>query len=319
MKDKKNYQFSIIVPVYNVEVYLDKCMESLANQKDAEIIYVDDGSLDNSGRICDEYSEKYEQVRVFHKENGGLSSARNYGMKNAQGKYVLFVDSDDYVETDMCSSLISVLAKYGDLDVVAFGSVEETETRKTPMNRKKRYSQSIISGKEYMIECCQSNSFGVEAWRHLYRREFLEKNDLIFKEGILHEDIEFTPRVLLVAERVLEISDIFYHYIVRENSICTRKDKTKNIHDIFETLRTQVEIAKQQEPELSQWMLNHVLNIYLSTIYAERMYRKEYRVMVEKKFLLGKAATNYNRMRAVLCFLNIRLYCWVNDLYKRIK
>lgn len=319
MKQEKVYQYSIIVPVYGSEAYLDKCIESLAGQNDAEIIFVDDGSKDRGGVMCDCYAEQYEQVRVFHKENGGLSSARNYGMRHAEGKYILFVDPDDYVEADMCSRLSAYCDKYGDVDVLVFDALEEIGDSASRMYEQKTYPMKVISGKEYMIQCYQAHSFGVEVWRRMYRRSFMEENNLIFKEGILHEDIEFTPRVLLRAERILEIPDAFYHYIVHENSMCTWKNRTNNIRDVFDTLHQQVELAEEQDPELCKWMLNNILNIYLSTIYAERMYRNEYRAMVDKRFLLGKSATNYNRMRAALCFISIRLYCMVNDIYKKSK
>lgn len=311
------YLFSIVVPVYGSESYLDKCIESLAGQANAEIIFVDDGSKDQGGIMCDHYAEQYDHVRVFHKENGGLSSARNCGMRLAEGKYILFVDPDDYVDLDMCSRLSTYLDRYGDVDVLVFDALEEIGDSAIRMYEQKKYPMNVITGKEYMIQCYQSHSFGVEVWRRMYRRSFMEENDLSFKEGILHEDIEFTPRVLLKAERILEIPDAFYHYIVHENSMCTWKNRTNNIRDVFATLKEQVELAAEQEPELCKWMQDNVLNVYLSTIYAERMYRKEYRGMVKKSFLLGKAATNYNRMRAVLCFISIRLYCMVNDIYKK--
>ena len=318
MKGKKDYQYSIIVPVYGSEPFLDRCIESLAGQQNAEIIFVDDGSKDQGGVMCDGYARQYENVRVFHKENGGLSSARNYGMREAQGKYILFVDPDDFVEPDMCCRISQILEQYGDVDVLVFDAWEEIGNDISRMYEQIHYAMKIESGKAYMLRCCQKNNLGVEVWRRMYRREFMEENYLNFKEGILHEDIEFTPRVLLAAESVLEIPDAFYHYIVRDNSMCTWKNRTNNIRDVFETLRIQSEIAKEQSSELKKWMLNHVLNTYLSTIYAERMYRKEYRAMVDKKFLLGKAATNYNRVRVALCCTSVWLYCVVNDFYKKV-
>ena len=107
----KEYQFSIIVPVYGSEAYLDKCIASLKDQQGAEIIFVDDGSKDNGGAMCDVYAAQYEQVRVHHKENGGLSSARNAGIKVATGDYVGFVDSDDSVDENMYESLLKTKKK----------------------------------------------------------------------------------------------------------------------------------------------------------------------------------------------------------------
>ena len=143
------------------------------------------------------------------------------------------------------------------------------------------------------------------------------ENELCFKEGILHEDVEFTPRALLLAERVLETSEQLYHYVIREGSISTSKNKEKNIRDLFQTLQELNELADQQDEELCRWMKNAVVNSYLNMVYEARMYRKEYRKLLNKKFLFGKAATKYNRLRVMLCCLNVHLYCIVNDASKK--
>ena len=114
--------FSAVVPVYNVESYLEKCVDSLIRQEDMdgklEILLIDDGSQDQSGRMCDQLAERYPQIKVYHKKNGGLSSARNTGIEQAAGQYVFFVDSDDYVDTELCRRLQEVFDTYGDVDDV---------------------------------------------------------------------------------------------------------------------------------------------------------------------------------------------------------
>lgn len=314
--------FTFIVPVYNVAPYLEKCVISLLNQtamgEQTEILLIDDGSKDESGKICDRLSREHSRIKVFHKENGGLSSARNEGLKNASGEYVLFVDSDDYIAEDTCQILYSVIEKYEGADAVSFGGVEDYGNFQKPM-RRISVRESCSDGKTYLMEHYKEHNVNVEVCLYSYRRHFLLDSNLWFKEGILHEDVEFTPRALLRCKRIVEIPNELYHYIIRSNSISTKKDQRKNIQDLFQTLKELDKLAERQDEELCRWMKNTVLNSYLNMIYAAGMYQPQYRKMIDKRFLLGKAATGWNRCRVVLCLLNVRLYCWLNDCYKAVR
>ena len=296
MKDREELvnqpKFSIIVPVYKVEEYLEACVDSLLAQGEyedqMEILLIDDGSPDRSGELCDRLAEEYEQIKAFHKPNGGLSSARNYGLDRATGEYVLFVDSDDDVHQD--------------------------PMRRVPLEQ----VQCADNGKQYLLEHFRDRNLNVEACLYAYRRDFLNEHDLRFREGILHEDVEFTPRIMMQCGKVVELPDRLYHYLVRENSISTQKNKEKNIRDLFQTLREQDQMAEQQEPELKKWMKNAILDSYLNMVQTARMYQKQYRKLLDKRFLLGKAATNWNRFRVLVCLINVRLYCFMNDCYKKL-
>lgn len=138
-----NIKFSIIVPVYNVERYLSRCIESLINQtySNIEILLIDDGSSDQSPEICDEYSKKYGNIVVYHKKNGGLSDARNYGLERASGEYILFVDSDDYINKDSCQSFYSYLKEHDKhrIDIVSGNIVRLEESKK----KYEMFNQSI--------------------------------------------------------------------------------------------------------------------------------------------------------------------------------
>lgn len=316
--------FSIIVPVFNVESYLEKCVCSLTEQEPAggelEILLVDDGSTDESGRLADQLAARYEQVKVFHKENAGLSSARNYGIERASGAYVLFVDSDDYAAPELCRRIWEALERHGMADAVCYDGVEhgshgETSTRRVPVAEER----CTESGKKYLLEHYKSRTLSVEAWMYAYKRSFLMEQDLRFREGRLHEDVEFTPRALLACKKVIELPDGLYHYVVRENSISTQKDKGRNIGDLFVTLQEQCEVAEQQEPELRKWMKNAALDSYLNMVQYARMYQPRYRKLLDKRFLMGKAATRWNHFRVLLCLINVRLYCLVNDCYKYLR
>ena len=317
---REQFQISVIVPVYNVEDYLNTCVESVLEQKEesVEIVLVDDGSSDGSSLICDELAKKAANISVIHKKNGGLSSARNAGLQRARGTYILFLDSDDYLESGACRILMDKIRKYGYLDAVVFNGTEDYGDRKEPMRKQDNCITAAMRGRDYLVKCYQNRNLSVEACLYMYRRTFLIENKLCFKEGILHEDVEFTPRALLLAGQVLEIPERLYHYVIREGSISTSKNKEKNIRDLFQTLWELNELADQQDKELRKWMKNSVLNSYLNMVYEARMYRREYRKFVNKKFLLGKAATTYNRLRVMLCCLSVYLYCIVNDVSKKV-
>lgn len=313
-------KFSIIIPVYNVEPYLERCLDSVLSQDFAsmEAILVDDGSRDKSGAMCDQYAGKYPWIKVIHKKNGGLSSARNVGIEEASGEYLFFLDSDDYIAEDMCGKLAEYLRTYPGVDMISIDGYEEAVSYRKPMRRIPVESPSCASGEDYLIRRYSQRNMNVEACIYLFRRAFLMEHGFQFVEGILHEDVEFTPRVIEQAEKILEVPDAFYYYIVREGSISTRRDRTKNIQDLFHTLkRTSIRAEQMANKELSRWTKDAVLNSYLSMVQDARMYKKKYRHLLDKRFVFGKAATSKNRLRAALFLLNVRLYCAVNDWSKK--
>ena len=320
--ENRMVKFSIIVPVYKVEAYLDRCVDSLIHQtidpEQLEILLVDDGSPDRCGALCDQYAEQYPFVKALHKENGGLSSARNYGVERASGEWIIFVDSDDYVEKDLCEVLKKEIRKYPALDTIVYNGLEEENGEASPV-RRRPMTGSPVNGKEYLLQHYKTRSLSVEAWLYAYRRDFLHKNHLQFKEEILHEDVEFTPRAMLQAEQVLELDQPLYHYIIRENSISTAKNMQKNIRDLYQTLEQQVRMAEHQPPELQKWMKNAALDSYLNMVQTARMYQKKYRPLLKKQFLRGKAATPWNHFRVLVCTCNVRLYCLMNDSYKKLR
>ena len=316
-------KFSVIVPVYKVEEYLEICVNSLLAQSmeagSMEIILVDDGSPDRCGELCDRLADSDEEIRAIHKTNGGLSSARNAGMLEAQGKYLVFVDSDDTLEPGALHHIEDALQKDGEADAVFYDGIEDDGRNRLPLRRIPTEGSRVTdSGKDFMREKYRDNNLNMEAWLYACKKDYLEVRFvpfLLFGKSIL----EFTPRALLKCGKIIELPDQLYHYMVRENSISTQKNKEKNARDLFATLRAQDQMADQQEPELRKWMKNGILNSYLNMIQTARMYQKQYRKLVDKHFLLGKAATNWNRFRVLICFVNLRLYCFMNDFYKRTR
>lgn len=220
-----NSLVSIVIPVYNVEKYLKECVDSAINQtyKNIEIILVDDGSKDNSGKICDEYKEKDERVIVIHKENGGLSDARNCGMANANGEYIYFLDSDDYILENTISELLEKAIENSS-DFVFFGATsfldDDTSVKKTmTYDRKGDYGTS--SGPEMINRLYNNGDFYTAIPLMFYRKSFIDKNNLEFYCGILHEDNLFSVQAFLAAKTVTHLNKIFYQRRMRDESIMT--------------------------------------------------------------------------------------------------
>ncbi|WP_443863754.1 glycosyltransferase [Fusobacterium ulcerans] len=220
-------ELSIIVPIYNVEDYLEECLESLYNIKniELEIILVNDGSKDNSFKIMEKFKDMYpEKTVLINKENGGLSSARNAGMKAAVGEYVSFIDSDDFIDVDEFERFFKEGQK-DKLDVIV-GNMRYYTPEKTgdPLFRSEMIKNSgILKGVDFFWELFQKpKCFREEVVDDIYRREFLLKNDIWFNENIVHEDSEFTPLVYLKAEKVRYIDRAFYFYRQRTGSIMNK-------------------------------------------------------------------------------------------------
>lgn len=217
---------SVIVPVYNVEKYIEKCLNTLVNQtlKDIEIIVVNDGSKDNSEKIINEFLEKYpEKIVYLKKENGGLSDARNFGIPYANGEYVAFVDSDDYVETFMYEEMYEI-AKKENSDMVECDFIWEYP------NKSRIDIGEIYNNKKEMAQKVR-----VVAWNKLIKKSILDKTKIEFPKGYRYEDLEFTYKLIPYIEKVSFLKKPCVHYIQRDNSISnTQNERTKEIFDILD-------------------------------------------------------------------------------------
>jgi glycosyltransferase involved in cell wall biosynthesis len=311
---------SVVVPIYQVEDFLVKCIESIRNQtyKNLEIILVNDGSTDKCGEICEDYALKDNRIKVIHKENGGLSDARNAGLKVAKGDYVAFVDSDDYIEKNSYEVLIKEAIE-NNLDIVAANALLiKNNVESSPLMKKKSFNNEVMSGTDYMCQSIQQNSFHVCAWLNLYKRSLLIDNALYFEKGLLHEDEEWTPRVFLEAERVKYIDNKFYMYVIRDGSITNTKDKSKNGIDIINTCYKLEQIYKQRLNKHQKRILDgYLVNIFLGGVYMGRLERPEYKKLVRKSFVIGKANNVKSLLKAILFIINMDLYSRINQLSKK--
>ncbi len=228
-------KFSIIIPVYNVEPYLRECLESVLQQSfaDWEAVCVNDGSTDNSATILEEYGHKDGRFKIVNQPNGGLSAARNTGLKAAVGEYVLFLDSDDWLESN---ALKIISQSLNDEDMLCFSGRRffEKENRYHEADQLKAWSYA--TGMDYYNE----NALAVRDFAFVcvvlraYKREFLLSHELWFKEGIFHEDNLFTPLACYFAKEVKVVNDCLYDYRVRANSITTTGN-VKRLRDLLGT------------------------------------------------------------------------------------
>lgn len=259
-------ELSIIIPVYNVEEYLRECLESVYSLNiKKEIILVDDESPDNSWKIIDEYKIKYpEETIVIKQKNTGLSGARNKGLKNAIGEYVIFVDSDDFIQKEKFEK--SFYETYKDrLDIgIGNGNYYYKNGDIKPFNRSDKIKKNIIlTGKKYFELAVKTGSHRDEVWDDIYKRDFLEKNNLKFLEGLCHEDTLFSIEALIKAKKVKYIDSDFYMYRQRENSIMTKLNERTESCKIYIIK----ELLKKENKELKG--LGHYLLDILWEVYKK--------------------------------------------------
>lgn len=313
---------SIIVPIYMVEQYLSKCVESLLNQnllaEEYEIILVDDGSPDRCGEICEDYAARFSNIKVVHRDNGGLSAARNNGIAESNGKYVQFVDPDDFLESNVLKQLVDKMER-DQLDVLRFNyqNVNERYEVFEPNKVSKPFA-------DYRDEVCDGLTFLTErlgyacyACQFMIRRELLE--DCAFKEGIYYEDTEWTPRLLLNANRVTSTDFMVYNYLMRTGSItqCVdEKKRRKAIEDqlcLIDSLKDQMSSVKDKrwfEGMIAQTVLSIVSDVSNSPCFARSTYC---RTLKQKKLipLSSFHATTTAKRKIRLANVSLRMLCFL--------
>ena len=247
---KQDILVSVIVPVYNVEEYLGRCVDSILAQTypNLEIILVDDGAKDFSGRICDEYAQKDPRVRVIHKENGGLSSARNAGIDAARGGWLEFVDSDDWIEPDAVESLLSMALAY-QVELVLGGRWDvsaKTGEKKIGLCPRKR---EVISGEELVGRIFRWDNCDSSACDKLFSRRLFR--EVRFPEGVICEDVPIMYKIVLDAGRVALLDKPIYNYYHRSGSITYTGISEKNFHFSRHT-EAILSYIKQHYPKLER-------------------------------------------------------------------
>lgn len=246
-------KLSIIIPIYIVEQYLRKCVDSVLHQdyKDYEIILVDDGSPDTCPQICDSYAAEHNNIRVVHRGNGGLSAARNSGIEVAKGEYVMFVDSDDYIEQNVLAGLMDQIER-DKLDVLRYRLqyvnpqyVVYNPYRCDPF-KGNDYSEIPTDGVSFLNSRMSTACY---AWAFVLKRELLD--GCMFTPGIYFEDTDWTPRMLVKAKRVASTNTVVYNYLQREGSITNAVNRSKQKKVLDDKIRLVCEMLRQAN-ELQQ-------------------------------------------------------------------
>ena len=245
-----NLLISIIVPIYNVEKYLVKSVNSIINQtyKNLEIILVNDGSTDTCGDICEKFKNIDRRIIVIHKKNGGLSDARNAGLQVAKGDYIGFVDSDDWIEKNMYQELLNISLKENS-DIVSCG-VRKVWNDINIINNGSELNYSNIytfNNEEALQKLLSNELIGDTVWNKLYKSEIIK--NIYFDVGKYHEDVFWTYRVIGNAKKISSTTKVFYNYLQRENSIMGSKFSEKRL-DVLEALEARCEYINQRFPDL---------------------------------------------------------------------
>lgn len=281
-----NPKISVIVPVYNVEKYLRRCIDSILAQTftDFELLLIDDGSKDSSGEICDEYAGKDERVRVFHKDNGGVSSARNLGLDNAKGEWIWFVDSDDVINPNI--DLSSVLTNISDEDYVLFNGEEfsDDEDINQALFCKDFKVDKSYDKNEFLLKYVCHNHFLL--W---YKRSLIEKYGIRFTEGMkVAEDEEFQLKYLIICSHPIKVDGTLYFYRIRRESAMNNSKTYLDIQLCSEVLLNNISAFIINRKINDKWLfcrLESVLKQYLAASSHFRFYKwwkfqRQYRRLV---------------------------------------
>lgn len=237
---------SVIVPIYKVEKYLRTCIDSIVNQtfSDLEIILVDDGSPDGCGAICDEYAGKDKRIQVVHKENGGLSDARNVGIDICSGDYIVFVDSDDCIHPQMIEHLYRLLdAHRADMAICSFQNIEEDETPLYPQNITLD-NVNCFEKEDIMEQLQKRNLYTVVAWNKIYKTQLFQ--NIRYPKGYIHEDEFVIHRLLHLCNKTVYTDARLYYYRKRNDSIMGNRN-LKEIQDAFEAYEDRISFLREQQ------------------------------------------------------------------------
>lgn len=317
-------KISVIVPIYSVEKYLNRCVDSILNQTftDFECILVDDGSPDNCGKICDEYAKKDKRVKVIHKPNGGLSDARNAGIDVAQGECLSFIDSDDWIHPQMLEILYNGIVKNN--VILSVCAYEETENEK-PFEKIEKPIFEIQNGMDFLVE---NNVTAVVAWNKLYHKGLFD--NIRYPVGKIHEDEFVTYKILYKAGSIAVCDEKLYMYFVNNEGITKSEWSIKHL-DAIEALEERDEwIVKHKLWEYRNWTKKHLLQVYQWQYFQlknEKQYHK-YRKNISKKIRkilltqrkqLGIDINNYSDCYYIVFPIAMRIYGAYNIYLKKYK
>lgn len=300
---------SIIIPVYNVEKYLNQCVDSIISQdyENKEIILVDDGSTDSSGTICDEYSNKFDYIKTIHKSNGGLSDARNTGIDNANGDYILFVDSDDYIEQKSLDKIMKI-ASENECDVVFLEAQKVfTDGKKLPLGDGITTDGVIGKTRNEVLKFIAScPKYPASACTKLIKKSLLDNPELKFKKGVFSEDIDWTISLLLSCRNFGCCPDMYYNYRQNREGSITNTNASKRLKDLYYIVDKWSVIAKEKTDSEKQFIMSELAYEYpmLLLLYSSvsEPAKKEYgKKLSDLKYILKCRNGLKYKMIYILC------------------
>ena len=300
---------SIIVPIYKMKVlYLEKCINSLMNQdmKNIEIILVDDGSEDDGSKYCDQVAQNDKRIKVIHQKNQGVSVARNNGIKLSRGKYIMFVDADDWIDEKMCSSLTKV-AQENEVDIVCDSNSREFSNktvRVTPYNINKNL---IYDNKQEDFNPYDMRLLG-SVWAKLYSREII--NGELFDVNLSHgEDVEFNFRVFYKTKKILFVNKGFYHYRYSNSSTVRRfnKDIIKIYDKTIVKIKEDLDSKKVSEKHLSYQGFYSFVGIIYMVLCTNYVFNKHNNIKLSEKFQMLNKITTSIPFKEILPKINLKL------------
>lgn len=316
-------KLSVIIPVYNVEKYLRKCVTSVINQtyKNIEILLINDGSTDSSGEICDEFESKYDNVRSFHKKNEGLSETRNFGIKHSSAEYIAFLDSDDFIFPNAYEKMMNEIIN-SDVDIVIGKLVKYIPNKDIYVSKQiSDYSKcnTIVSGKVYLNDTIKEKAYTAVSVKGIYKKSLINENDLFFQKDLLHEDELWTPKILLIAQKVIDIDEVFYAHVFREGSITNQKNKQKNAIDLIKIVYELESFYKNALPiNESKYLRDYLVTLYLNALNIGGFLEKNSELSIDKEFLLKNTYSIKNYLKSLLVISNKTIYRYINNYHKSI-
>lgn len=309
-----NELISVIIPVYNVELYVEQCIRSLLQQSysNIEIILVDDGSTDSSGEICDNWKYKDDRIHVIHKTNGGLSDARNYGIKVAQGQFLMFVDSDDWVDSDFCKKAAELIQN---CDIAVFGYYLYDDVTGFVDTKKFRISGQLDNF--HSMEALVSGEISDYAWNKIYRAQLF--SNVRYPVGMVWEDIGTTYRLFANAKNINFGNDVLYYYRQRSGSISYDPPAHASV-DIFEHMYKQHIFCKEHYSDLVKYTQKRIV------LHGLICFMKNYQILnaipryteIKKILLNSSLSVDLPFSKKVMLFIYKRsekLFCWICCLY----
>ncbi|MDO4782335.1 MAG: glycosyltransferase family 2 protein [Capnocytophaga felis] len=301
-------KFSIIIPVYNVEKYLPECIESVLSQdfSDYEVILVNDGSTDDSGKICDEYAQKFPNIKVIHKENGGLSDARNFGIKEAKGDYLMFLDSDDFWRgTNILSDLSKIIGKENP-DLIINEISTFFEEKSNSIARKFRNTEKINNNnifKDNLDFLIINDIYYATACNKTIKRSIIENNSLLFCKGQIHEDVSWCGDIIPYIGTFYLYNNPFYQYRKNRQGSLTYRVTTKSAEDLLNIILDQLPKLSKTKGGLQYLSYNYYVCIDKYSNLEDREYKRYYlKKLYPLKHLLKYYPTNSFK-QITACFI----------------